>query len=169
MCFLLIVIFISLANIPNTFRILTTSISNKTYCYKSPVIDLTLTIELSILRSIIPFLIISTLNILTLKTLLNSRIRLNRSIENEIKFSIVLVMSGLFFVLFNFPLAFTDIAYNVYLYVYFYDPDSFFMINLDLTVSFTRLFSFAYYGISFFINIFFNQKFRKNLLLLLRL
>ena len=39
------------------------------------------------------------------------------------------------------------------------------MLTLNLINNITRSFSYIYYGIGFFINLFFNNKFRKNLLI----
>ena len=160
LCFTLITVLITIVNFPNAFRVL--QIKNSSIkCYKSPLVDVTVTIEYSVLRSILPFILINTLNLLILKTILNSRIRLNRSIEKEIRFAKILIISGLFFISFNLPAAITDITLNVYRYAYLYSPNTYFMLTLDVVNDITRSFSYIYYGIGFFINLFFNNKFRK--------
>jgi hypothetical protein len=164
LCFTLITVLITVFNFPNAFRVLQIKNSSKT-CYKSPLVDVTITLEYSILRSILPFILINTLNLLTFKTILNSRIRLNRSIEKEIRFAKILIISGLFFILFNLPAAIADITLNVYRYAYLYSSNTYFMLTLNLINNLTRSFSYIYYGIGFFINLFFNNKFRKILLI----
>jgi hypothetical protein len=164
LCFTLITVLITVFNFPNAFRVLQINNSSKK-CYKSPLVDVTVTLEYSILRSILPFILINTLNLLTFKTILNSRIRLNRSIEKEIRFAKILIISGLFFILFNLPAAIADITLNVYRYAYLYSSNTYFMLTLNLINNLTRSFSYIYYGIGFFINLFFNNKFRKILLI----
>jgi hypothetical protein len=58
------------------------------------------------------------------------------------------------------PAAIADITLNVDRFAYLYSSNNYFMLTLNLINNLTHSFLCIYYGIGFFINLLFNNKFR---------
>jgi len=160
-CFLLIVCLVILVNALSSLRYLKT-INQRTTCDSTYLINLTTTIQTALFRFFFPFLLISVLNFLTLRRMINSKCIFHISLVNERRFAFVIEILGFIFIFFNFPFFLLQFVHSILEYVFHYSFDSNMMVNIRFGIELSRAFAWLYYGIGFFINITFNKIFRKN-------
>jgi len=161
-CFVLIVCFVLLLNAPSSFRYLNKTIVQRTSCDSTYLINLITTIQTALVRFFLPFLVISTLNLFTLRRMIKSKCNLRISLVNERRFAFVIEILGFIFVLFNFPFCLLQILHTVFECVLNYSFNSNIIVTLRVWRELSRAFAWLYYGMGFFINISFNRIFRKN-------
>lgn len=167
-CFILVVILLLFTNIPNMFNYLyieqfsNLTTSNSLVCKPSKLLGFIADIETSFIRSLIPIILITGLNVLTVKAIVKPRILLDISIESEKKFAFTLIIRNLICLVFNFPLAALRIV-NVFCVIFLNSvTDLSTLETIDFIYSCTRIFAMVYYSIGFFTNILFNKIFQKN-------
>ena len=162
LCFILIVAVVSFINIPNTFRYLSENSNQTLNCNISYQMNILSTIEFSLMRNVVPLVLMSIMNALTIRALINPRVLLNFSIRNEIKFAKTILMLGVVFILFGLPFSLTQIALIVYEFVYNFSQDSVTFIHVSFISDCARIWAFSYYGMGCFISVLFNKLFRKS-------
>lgn len=168
--YMVILVFLILVNTPNLFnRIVYDYGQNGTAlaktCRASPLMNSISEIEIGIVRSLVPLTIISILNVLTIRAIINPRTRLNISIENEKKFRNSLLIRNFLFLVFNFPFFFARLAKLIFVHDKYeddygkYDGDDYKM-TIFFIYACARSFSFIYYGLGFIPNFLFNRLFQ---------
>ena len=168
--FTVLIVIISLLNIPNMFRELKNekSISdgnfnfktNKSCVSKSGLFHTISTSETALLRSILPLFFITIINILNIKALIQSKNYLNMDLKREKRFAFVLACMCILYLIFNLPLSIAQLTEVIYRLKSKYDSE--YLINIEFIYDLTRAWAFIYYGMGFFVNITFNKIFRKN-------
>lgn len=168
--FLVIFIFVLIINVPSLFRHIVSTRSNfsnstvKKICVASNIINEVSLLETVLVRCLIPLFLISVLNLMNLRAIIKLRRDLNMHLNREIRLGVILVLLGLVFILFNFPLACLQI-----IQAFTNDSsDSIILGSIQFLLDCTRALALSYYGVGFFINIAFNKLFRKNFLRLVK-
>ena len=162
-CFISIGAMVALINIPNTYRYLFEATNQTLTCKISDQMNIIATLEFSLVRNIVPLILMSIMNVLTVRALINPRIRLNFSIKNEIKFARTMLMLGVVFVIFGLPFSLSQIAVIVYQYIFNYSEESDFIIQISFISDCARIWAFSYYGMGCLISLLFNRLFRKSI------
>lgn len=166
-CLIGIIIFTLIANIPNLFRNIisqnvTKNVSTTQICIATNETDLISSIDFSLFRFFVPFIILIALNTLSVRKLIKLRSNLNLSLKKEIRFAKILFVLVWLFCLFNLPLSIVVIVQIVY--QYFMNSNSSQLDSINFLIDITRLLAWSYYGFGFLINIGFNRIFRKSFL-----
>lgn len=180
--FIIIIIIISILNIPNLFRQLkneiiiadgnfNNNVNNKSCSASSGLFHIISNSETALLRSILPLLFITTLNILNVKTIVKSKRELNLDLKREKRFAYVLGCLCVLYLIFNLPLSCLQIIEIIYKnnLVNFTENQANIVtssskkaIRIEFFYECARAWAFVYYGMGFFVNISFNKVFRKN-------
>lgn len=185
--FVTIIILISLINIPNVFRELVdqrddqnilmlsdgnfnnNNIHNKSCLSSSDLFHIISNSETALLRSILPLLFITILNVLNIKTIMRSKRELNLDLKREKRFAYVLACLCILYLIFNLPLSCVQIVEIIYKNKLFLigSPTTTYeanknIIKIEFIYDCARAWAFIYYGMGFFVNITFNKIFRKN-------
>jgi hypothetical protein len=165
-CLIGIIVFNLIANIPNLFRNIiiqnTTNVSTTQICIATNETDLISSIDFSLFRFFVPFIILIALNTLSVRKLIKLRSNLNLSLKKEIRFAKILFVLVWLFCLFNLPLSIVVIIQIVY--QYFNVSNSSQLNSINFLIDITRVLAWSYYGFGFLINVVFNRIFRKNFL-----
>ena len=160
-----------LVNIPNMFQYITYPNNNSNnsdlLCGPSNTMGIAANFTTSMLRSVIPAIAMIILDVFTIKTLFISRHTISNNLSKQKRFAIVLLILDTIFFIFNFPLSVTEILTIIYQNILLYPSSNNTMALLNLLHGLANTFAYIYYLIPFFINLFFNPMFRKELFYLL--
>jgi hypothetical protein len=161
LCLIGIIIFNLIINIPNLFRNIEI-VNNTKICIASDQLDMISSIDFSLFRFLLPFILFIIINSLTLKELIKSKRNSNQidSFRKEKRFAFILIILALFFCLFNLPLFCVVIVQIIYQYFSYSSSNQ--LDNINFLMDCSRALAWCYYGSGFFINILCNSKFRKN-------
>lgn len=109
------------------------------------------------------------LNFLIAKTLIDSKKKLvkNHNFKREKQFAFCLFLMNFIFFIFNFPLAITYLLVNIYKDILGFSSDSITMTKVQLAHYLTNALGYAYNSIAFFMNIWFNQSYRREFITML--
>jgi len=167
--YIMIIMFLceGLVNIPNMFQYITYSNNNTLSCGPSNIMGIAANFTTSMLRSIIPAIIMFILDVFTIQTLFISRNTISNNLSKQKRFAFVLLILDIVFFIFNVPLSVTEILTIIYQNILLYPSNNNTMALLNLLHGFANTFAYIYYLIPFFINLFFNTMFRKELFYLL--
>ena len=159
-----------LVNIPNMFQYITYSNNNSNTslsCGPSNTMGIAANFTTSMLRSVIPAIIMFILDVFTIQTLFISRNTISNNLSKQKRFAFVLLILDILFFIFNVPLSCTEILTIIYQNILLYPSNNNTMALLNLLHGLANTFAYIYYLIPFFINLFFNSMFRRELLYLL--
>jgi len=167
--YIMIIMFLceGLVNIPNMFQYIKYSNNNTLSCGPSNIMGIAANFTTSMLRSIIPAIIMFILDVFTIQTLFISRHTISNNLSKQKRFALVLLILDIVFFIFNVPLSVTEILTIIYQNILLYPSNNNTMALLILLHGFANTFAYIYYLIPFFINLFFNTMFRKELFYLL--
>jgi len=160
--FLLILVVLSLLNVPSSMRSLAPiANSSNQNCTATDTLYISSIVIHTVLSCLVPIILINFTNYSTVRNLIRPRVALNFAINNEIRYGRVCALLGLIFFIFNFPLACIQITLIIYNYVYEYPADSYTLVTINFSFNCSRVFSWTYYAMGFFLNVSFNKIFRK--------
>jgi len=161
--FLCIICFLLVLNLPSSLRYLKIKSNGHTSCESiNNQIHAITTVQTALFRCFLPYLIINTLNVLTLKKLVLSKSALKVSLVNERRFAFVIEILGFIYFLFNFPFCCMQIFHVIGEYLFKLSLNSNTMIQMKMWQELSSAFAWFYYGIGFFINFYFNKLFKKS-------
>ena len=143
-------------------------VNNTKICNASDQLDMISSIDFSLFRFLLPFILFIIINSLTLKELIKSKRNSNRinSLRKEKRFAFILIVLALFFCLFNLPLFCVVIVQIIYQYFSYSSSNQ--LDNINFLMDCSRALAWSYYGSGFFINILCNSKFRKNFIKIIK-
>ncbi len=163
--YIITIIFIceGIVNIPNMFQYITYKNNTAYLCSTTNTQAIMANFTTSMLRSIIPILIMIILDFLIIKTLFVSKKKISNNLSKQKAFAIVLLILDIIFFIFNVPLSCTEIITVVYQDVLLYPSNDNTMALINVFHAFANTFAYMYYLAPFFINLFFNRLFRQEL------
>ena len=171
---------IMICNIPNMLRSLketqfqiriNNTLANRTLwiCTFSDELTLATDILSTIVRTYLPFVLISTFNLILVKELFLSKVNLKmKNQRKEIQFTIVVLLISIAFFLFNSPISIVFIINNLFRFNESVRP----FINsqlLSFVLNITTNLAYWYQCLNFFFNLMFNSLFRDEVLIILRI
>lgn len=158
-------VLVFIINVPNLFKYLeikhaTNTTKERKSCRRRRDLTLVADIETALMRTIIPFLLLSILNVLIAKIIINSKKKFSKqnNFKKEYQYALSLFLMNLIFLICTLPLTITYISLtifeNIILNPFLYD-------EFDLIHSFSNWISYFYFAITFPIDLIFNKTFRK--------
>jgi hypothetical protein len=122
----------------------------------------------SLLRSFIPSIMMVVLNYLTFVHLINSKKKFASNLKKEKAFAKVLFILDIIFFIFNVPLSCTEILTAVFKNILLLPANNKAMALANLLHGFANTWAYFFYVMPFFINLIFNQAFKRELFLILK-
>jgi hypothetical protein len=164
---ILILLFVMVINTANMFQYITYKNGTATSCAQSNTNNAIANFINALIRSVIPFIIMATLDYITIQTLFISKKKISNDLSKQKSFAILLLILDLLFFIFNFPLSVTNTLNSTYKDVLSYPSNGNTMALLGLLHDFANTFAFIYLLAPFFINLIFNTIFRQEIVLML--
>lgn len=172
---LIIIVFVCIINVPNLFYYfgyydLNSNYSNgKIQCTNSHVMSIFSNVSNLFTRCIFPACLMITLDFLVGQTLKKSKMHLNKhdKLEKEKKFANILMLLDFIFVLFNLPISCAEILITIYQKILDYPDGSVTLASIKILHSVVTAFAYTFYFVPFFLNLFCNKVFRKELIYLI--
>ena len=138
------------------------------YCGAKNGVELSNDIINALLRAILPYILISVLNVKTLAVLVESKRRVfqatintsQQTMRKEKEFARLVTRYGLAFVIHNLPFSVSFILMNINENTLDKSTDLLKLTKLRLVNSFCATFAYSYYSLTFLINLKFNLVFR---------
>ncbi len=167
--YIMILIFLIelVVNSGNLFHYITYKNGTAISCRPSNTMYIVANFSTSLLRSIIPAVLMAILDYLTIKILFISKRRISNDLSKQRAFAFVLLILDIAFFILNVPLSVAEIATAVLQNILLYPPTNNTMALEYLLHALANTFAYIYYMMPFFINLFFNRLFRQELYALL--
>jgi hypothetical protein len=151
-----------IVNTSNMFQFITYNKNGTALsCGPSNTVGIVANFTTSMLRSIIPSLIMIYLDFQIIQILFISKKRISNDLSKQKTFAIVLLVLDIIFFIFNVPLSFTEILTAVYSNILLYPSSNNTMALMNLLHALANTLAYTFYLVPFFINLFFNRLFRQ--------